>query len=88
LEGEQLPKIEIDAGDGVVDPDSGNGGDHTVACLEHPLHHGEGAFHQGSRSADGFVPPVLLDREGTAADCAVQVLSLKSRGLGKEMDHP
>ena len=69
-----MSEIKIDAGEGVFDPDSGNGGDHEVACLEHALHHGKGAFHQGSRSTDGFVPPVLLDREGTATGRAVHGL--------------
>lgn len=45
-----------------------------MACLEHPLHRGKGALHQGSRSTDGFVPPVLLDREGMATDRAVHGL--------------
>jgi len=74
VEGAQLPEVEIDTGEGILDPDSGNRCDHELSGMEHPLHYGKGPFHQGSGSADGFVPPVLLDRERVAPGCPVHGL--------------
>jgi len=76
-----LPKIGIDTGEGVFDPDSNNGCDHEVACLEHPLHHGEGAFRQESRSADAFIPPAFLDRKGRPRTAPRMVLSIDALGF-------
>lgn len=59
FEGEQLPEVEIDARDGVFDPDSGNGGGREVPSMKHSFDHGKEAFHQGSGSADRCVPQVL-----------------------------
>lgn len=67
-----MPEIEIDTGEGVFDPDPGYRGDHEVTCLEHPLHHSEGTFHQGSRSTDDLIPPDFLDRERVAANRAIE----------------
>lgn len=69
-----MPEIEIAIGEGVFDPDSGNCRDHEVVCMEHPIDHSEGSFHQGSRSTDGLVPPGFLDRERVTANRAMHGL--------------
>jgi hypothetical protein len=74
FEGKKLAEIKIYAGEGVLDADPGNGRDHEMPCLEHPFHPGERPFHQGSGSADGFISPVLLDRQRMTASRPVHGL--------------
>ncbi len=67
FEGENLPEVEIHAGEDIFDMHSGHRRNHEMTCMEHPFHHGERPFHQRACSADGPVSPVLLDRKGMIA---------------------